>query len=126
MPGRRVVRPASLWQQRHQAATVVRALPAPQAGATAATELDGSIDALLACDPQQPGALTNDAELAAQPPSLKWSPAAGGEEAEARTFLVRVPKPASVGVAEQRCVTCSDLIHGRDARRVSETTGNFS
>src|SRR5439155_26486479 len=58
--------------------------------------------------------------------SKGWGPAAGCQEAKARTFLKRVSKPTTRGIAELVLVMCPYLVHRRDASRVSKTGGNLN
>jgi hypothetical protein len=115
-----------LRHKREEAALRVRSVPAPQRGTAAQTQLQRGGDALLASDAQQARTLAHDREDARARLVLGRPTAAGRQESESRTLLVRMPKPAPVGIALV-AMRNSNLVHGRDGSRdVSKTTGNLT
>src|SRR5712692_5722446 len=128
-PGRvrepRILRAAPLRDQCGQTAARVRALPAPETRSAAARS-EPSDDALFARDPQRPRSGADDAEVARQLLPLGRPAAAGCEEPKAGAFLVRVPEPATMRIAEL-LGAAEDLIHDPDASGgVSRTTRNLT
>jgi len=109
-----------------QSAALVRLLPAPERHPAAGPELERRGQIVCASGPQDAGTLANHAEVAAGQLRSGRTTAPRSEESEPRSFLVRVPQPAALGVAKLLLVA-EDLIHSRHASgAVSETTGNLT
>ena len=134
-------RAAPLGPQRGQATALVRGLPAEEAGPAAMTQLERRHHALVAHDAHELRALAHRREVVAWRHLARRPSTTGCEEAEPRSFLVRMPQPAAVRisgvpVANEDLIrhrTPSSLPRGEDRFDVShvfigvsETTGNFN
>src|SRR5213594_2439178 len=122
----RRARATRLRQERLQPAALMGTDPAPERRAAADLERQRRIQPLFARHAQQLRASSRDRQHAPRLASKRWAPAAGCQEAKARTFLERVSKPTTRGIAELVLVMCPYLVHRRDASRVSKTGGNLT
>ncbi len=135
----RDARSTTFRAQREHPATLVRRLPAEQAGSTAATERERSAQTVLAhrAHPSRP--FPDQSELVARHRHPRRAAAARREEAEARSLLIRVSEPAAVWVIRV-AIGGEDLVRhttsslprpdnrvavDHDFIAVSETTGNL-
>jgi hypothetical protein len=120
---------AGLGRKRRKTAAGVRGLPAKQAAATASAQTQRRDEAVLTQQPDQSDALADDGEVVTRTSGKRRPTAASGEEPEPWTFLVRVPKPSTMRVAELLQIAV-ELIHAAetatDRSRVPETTRNFN
>src|SRR5947208_3494566 len=122
----RRARATRLRQERLQPAALMGTDPAPERRAAADLERQRRIQPLFARHAQQLRASSRERQHAPRLASKRWAPAAGCQEAKARTFLKRVSKPTTRGIAELVLVMCPYLVHRRDASRVSKTGGNLT